>query len=237
VRKQFLLPQDEVARCIVHGQAHQYAVEVTHRCVGRQALYEELTSITPGMLQDHGGCWFRTLNKESNPGTTCLFDGVRLELNVQSGPYPEIGFCFPRTSFVFERDQFRILDQRTGVFEGWIQRAPIDSERLRVNKQGYEVLYFVQPPPHKHKVTLNDVRQELSDSLKLNDPTRLSLTSGPFLWTAEFQDDGRDMYSVYFNKNIVVDSRHMKTTRGSALIYVLEERSFSPGQPFAGRTV
>lgn len=147
-------------------------------------------------------------------------------MNLASASVPEFGLCFPRTSFVREREQMELQGELatdlSGDWAGWVRRAPSDSDRLRVNRKGWEVLYFVQPPPTTFDVTFSDLRAELCHTLQIADPKRISFSAGPFLWGPDFKEDGLGLYSNYFCADIVIDSRHMKTIRGSALIDVLE---------------
>ena len=176
----------------------------------------------PALIHGENMCWFRTMNKEDNPGGTCLFDGAKLEMNLASNYVPEFGVCFPRTSFVAERDRLNLdahlSTPSSGDWAGWMRREPSDSDRLRVNRKGWEVLYFLQPPPTEIDVTFSDLRAELCHTLQIEDLNRISLASGPFYWGPDFKEDGLGLYNNYFNSDIIVDSRHMKTVRGSALI-------------------
>jgi hypothetical protein len=223
--------------CVINGQRQSYDAEVTHRCRARHLLYEELARMVPGLIHSEQMCWFRTRNKNANPTGTCLFDGAKLEVNIAAATCaPEFGLCFPRGSFVTERERLDIdmgVDlpmPMSGDWAGWTRREPLDSDRLRVNRKGWEVLYFLQPPSTHFDVTFTDLRAELCYTLQIEDGRRISLAAGPFYWGPDFKEDGLGLYSSYFNTDMVIDSRHMKTTRGSALITVLEN-SVLPGEP------
>jgi hypothetical protein len=182
--------------------------------------------MVPALVQGENMCWFRTLNREENPGAACLFDGGKLELNLAASFVPEFGVCFSRSSFVAERERLDLdtilaLDP-AGDWAGWTRREPSDTDRLRVNRRGREVLYFLKPPPTDFDLTYSDLRAELCHTLKIADPQRISFMAGPFFWGPDFKEDGRGLYSNYFRTDIIVDSRHMKTVRGSALIDVIE---------------
>ncbi|KIX96480.1 uncharacterized protein Z520_07746 [Fonsecaea multimorphosa CBS 102226] len=230
VKKQFELPQHAVERCIIHGRGPQYSIELTHRCVARSALYDELVVLLPYLVRKGESCWFHTLNKESNTTSNCLFDGVKLKMNVQESQcLSDFGICFPRAAFVEEREKFGShhgsmpFEYPTIRTEGaWVHRHPSDSERLLVNREGYEVMYFCQPPQFQQEVTITKLRNVICSSLSINDPRRVILNAGPFYWDVDFQENGKDVQHTYFLDDIVVDGRHMRTVRGSALIYVLE---------------
>ena len=101
-------------------------------------------------------CCFRTLNSDSNPGNLCLFDGARLEMSFSSScDTPEFGFCFPRRSFVLERDRLElaglVAQPAVGDWMGWEHRETSDSERTCVNKKVREIL---RPPLAMHDVLL-----------------------------------------------------------------------------------
>jgi len=158
---------------------------------------------------------------------TCLFDGAKLEFNVASTTVSEFGICFQRTAFVVEREKLDIdafihRQSSSADWSGWTRREPSDSERLRVNKRGREILYFVQPPPTECDLTVSDLRAEVCHTLQIADVRRISFVAGPFYWGPDFKEDGLGLYSNYFNADIVIDSRHMKTQRGAALIDVIE---------------
>jgi len=232
IKKRFHFSRAALETCIIHGQREQYAVEITHRCQSRHTLYEELAQMAPLLLHGENMCWFRTLNKEQNPAVMCLFDGAKLEINVASSYVPEFGVCFPRTSFVGERERLD-LDAclsipSSGDWAGWVRREPSDSDRLRVNRRGWEVLYFLQPPSTVPDVTFSELRAEICHTLQVADPRRISLAAGPFHWGPDFKEDGLGLYSTYFNTDIIVESRHIKTVRGSALVDVLENPMPSP---------
>ena len=240
VQKPFALPQNAVERCIIHGQGSQYAVELTHRCAARADLYNELVTLLPYLGRNAEMCWFRTLNKESNRTSNCLFDGIKLELNHQStSSQQNFGICFSRMAFIQERENFQARNTslptefvviQNGSPRGppqWPCRGPTDSERLRVNRDGREILFFCQPPSQQQIVTITELRAVISRTLGIGDTTRMVLNAGPFYWDIDFQENGKDVQSTYFLDNIVVEGRHMKTAKGSALIYILE-RSRAP---------
>ena len=182
----------------------------------------------PTLLYNEHSCCFRTLNSNLNPSNFCLFDGARLEVSLSSSCItPEFGFCFPRRSFVLERDRLDlaglVAQPAAGDWMGWEHREPSDSERTCVNKKGREILYFLRPPPATHDVMLSELRAEIGKTLNITDLRRISFTAGPFFWPPEFREDGRGLYCTYFNSDIVVDSQHMLTSEGAALIDVLEK--------------
>jgi hypothetical protein len=199
-------------------------MEVTHRCLARRLLYSQLHKLVPSILEGTDLYYFHTLNNAQNPTTNCLFDGIHLQLYAEQRSRPEFGFCFARTAFVTEREAFCLAPTARGreKWEGWTQRGPTDSERLRVNKQGTEALYFLQPPLSQTRVTISQLRAEVAHSLGMEDSGRLELASGPFVWTRDFEEDERDVYTTYFGEDIVRRERHMKTVRGAALVYVCE---------------
>lgn len=226
-----------IANCIIHGEGEMYSVEVTHRCASRRRLYEDLVGMLPGLLRENDVYWFRTRNPETNIHHTCLFDGAELEMQLVTSHIPECGFCFARRAFIVERDTF---DQRQGYRaasselstpagngrEGstmqseWGIREPSDTERLQVNRHGWEIMFMLRP--QDGGVTISRLRAELSRLLSIADPRRILLTSGPFVWGPEFLEDGKDYYSTYFVHDHIVESRSMKTPRGGALMYVME---------------
>jgi hypothetical protein len=107
---------------------------------------------------------------------------------------------------------------------GWARREPSDSDRLRVNKRGREILYFIQPPASDGDLTYSDIRAEVYNTLHISNPTCISLQAGPFSWGPDFTEDGLGFYSTYFKTDIVIDGRHMKTMHGAALIDVVENK-------------
>lgn len=245
VEQPFSFPASNIASCIIHGEGEAYSVEVTHRCKCRRALYEKLVEMLPGLLRENDVYWFRTVNQSMNPNSTCLFDGAHLEMQLVSAHTPECAFCFPRRAFIEERDAFdrkylsRLASSgatppahvgqttlasalQANLSPGWMFREPSDSERLRVNRHGWEIMFVLQPSPTEAAATISRLRMELCRLLSISDSQRVILTSGPFVWGQEFQEDGKDYYNTYFSNDIVVDARSMKTVRGSALMYVLE---------------
>lgn len=224
-----------IANCIIHGEGEMYSVEITHRCTCRRLLHEELVRMLPGFLRENDVYWFRTRNPETNIQHTCLFDGAELEMQLVTSHVPECGFCFARRAFIAERDAF---DRQQGqmprgsasstsprdhsLSAGWTFRGPSDTERLRVNRHGWEIMFVLHPDAREGAVTISRLRMELCRLLCISDPRRVILTSGPFTWGGDFQEDGKDYYSTYFVHDLIVESRSMKTPRGSALMYVLE---------------
>ncbi|QKX57817.1 uncharacterized protein TRUGW13939_04937 [Talaromyces rugulosus] len=208
--------------CTIFAPGTQYTVEATHQCLYRRMLYDRLRQVVPLLIRDGDLCWFLTINKDDNPTESCLFHGAKLELKPLSKYIPEYGFCFARSAFVSERDRFNPRATRSGFWEEWTQRQPSDVERLLINRDGWEALYFVQPPASCSDITVSRLRDELCNSLQIIDPGRLSFTSGPYTWNSAFQEDGRSFYETYFTQDIVVDSRHMVTAEKSALVYVTE---------------
>jgi hypothetical protein len=83
-------------------------------------------------------------------------------------------------------------------------------------------MFVLHPDAREGAVTISRLRMELCRLLSITDPRRIILTSGPFTWGGDFQEDGRDYYSTYFVNDLIVESRSMKTPRGSTLMYVLE---------------
>jgi hypothetical protein len=162
------------------------------------------------------------MNKETNPAATCLFEGAKLEMKMTSAYVLEFGFCFPRASFIYEREHLNLSLQHAEARDGWVRRKPSDSDRLRVNRDGWEILYCVQPPASSSDVTVSEVISELCRTLRIADRRRVALASGPFYWGKDFKENGLGIYGTYFNVDMVVDGRHMRTVRGSALIDVLE---------------
>jgi hypothetical protein len=217
------IPAEIVRGCVVHGRGPHYSLEVGHQCLARQLLFEALAKMVPLVLQSTDVYSFITLNKEKNPSANCLFDGIQLELRTEPKSRPEFGFCFARSAFVAERDRFTSLETQVNLWEGWAHREPTDSDRLRINKRGCEILYFVRPPFNQPKVTISNLRSELASSLGIVSLNRLVLTAGPFVWDDQFEEDERNAHDTYFRRDLVTDSRHMKTMDGSALIYVHEK--------------
>jgi hypothetical protein len=228
IKKWFDFPESSFTSCTLSGRHGREPIqEMTHRCLARHMLYEDLVSLVPNCTPVENNCWFRTTNAELNVSSRCLFEGAKLEFNVSLVQCPEFGFCFRRTSFAAEREAFDVetvignLNKTTDPGE-WIRREPSDSDRLRVNKKGREVLYFFQSPSHEPDLSFGDLRSEICRSLQIVDSRRVSLAAGPFLWGPDFQDDGLPIYGTYFKMDIVVDGRHMKTAQGAALIDVIE---------------
>ncbi|GFF89359.1 uncharacterized transporter C1002.16c [Aspergillus lentulus] len=232
VEHQFTFPAMNIANCIIHGEGEMYSVEITHRCTCRRLLHEELVRMLPGFLRENDVYWFRTRNPETNIQHTCLFDGAELEMQLVTSHVPECGFCFARRAFIAERDAF---DRQQGqmprgsasstsprdhsLSSGWTFREPSDTERLRVNRHGWEIMFVLHPDAREGAVTISRLKMELCRLLSIADPRRLILTSGPFVWGVDFQEDGKDYYSTYFVNDLIVESRSMKTPRGSALMY------------------
>lgn len=186
-------------------------------------LYDRLRQMVPLLVRDGDLCWFLTINRDDNPTESCLFHGAKLELKPLSKHIPEYGFCFARSAFVSERERFNLRATQSGFTEDWTRRRPSDAERLLINREGWEALYFVQPPATGSDITVSRLKDELCNSLQIIDQGRLSFTSGPYTWNSAFQEDGRLLYETYFSQDIVVDSRHMITAESSALIYVIED--------------
>jgi hypothetical protein len=195
-------------------------------------LYEELSHLIPTLVHGDNLCWFRTLNKELNSAISCLFEGAQLELNLSSSYVPEFGFCFPRASFIAERERFDlnavIAEEPNGDWIGWRHREPSDGDRLRVNRRGWEVLYFLRAPPTDFDVTISDLKSELCHTLQIQDQRRIELSAGPFYWDNNFKEDGLGLYRTYFAVDQVIDGRHMKTATGNALVNVFEVTNLQP---------
>ncbi|KIX97744.1 uncharacterized protein Z520_06522 [Fonsecaea multimorphosa CBS 102226] len=205
-----------------------WALEMMHRCEPRLLVLRELRSMVPALVQCTNNSWFRTINRNANSSYLCLFDGAQLELNFSSMTTPEFGFCFPRRSFVAERERLDVnamLQQQpattTTDWAGWKRREPSDSDRLRVNKNGWEILYFVQPPKGEVDITVSELRAELCHTLQI-ETGRVLFGAGPFQWGPDFEEDGLGLYTTYFDTAIDTGARQMKTVRGAALIDVIE---------------
>lgn len=178
------------------------------------------------MVETVTDSWLRTVNKDGNGSKSpfCLFDGAQLEVNVSSPLTPEFGLCFSRLSFAAERELLdfdAMSNHPTGDWKGWTRREPSDTDRLRVNKRGREILYFVQPPLSECDVTVSELKAELCHTLQI-ESQRISLAAGPFIWGPGFVEDGLGVYATYFDTDVETDLHHMKTIRGAALIDVVE---------------
>lgn len=206
-------------------QAESPALEMMHQCEPRLLVLRALKSMIPAVVQCTSNSWFRTINRNSNPSDLCLFDGAKLELNFSSNTTPEFGFCFPRRSFAGERDRLDVITMLqhpdTTDWVGWTRREPSDPDRLGVNKNGWEVLYFVQPPKGEVDITVSELRAELSHTLQI-DPGRVRFSAGPFQWGPDFVEDGLGLYTTYFDTAVDTWPRQMRTIRGAALIEVTE---------------
>lgn len=226
IKNKFDLEGADFVNCSVVDFGQGQRGEINHRCSARRKLYEQIARYAPGLVQGHDFSWFRTLNQTDNLNRTCLFQGCQLDLCLLPVTPPEFGLCFSRTSFIKERERLDIdtLLNTDGSddWTEWTRRDPSDTDRLRVNKRGREVLYFVRPPSTIIDLTVEDLRSEICHSLKIDDPKSFSLASGPFFWGPDFKDDGTGLFSNYFGADILTDSRHMKTLRGAALIDVVE---------------
>ncbi|KAF9886418.1 hypothetical protein FE257_011450 [Aspergillus nanangensis] len=223
-----------IANCIIHGEGEMYSVEVTHRCASRRLLYEELVRMLPGFLRENDVYWFRTRNPGTNIHHTCLFEGAELEMQLVTSHIPECGFCFARQAFIPERDAFdqkqscrmasseSISSPSPAMQAEWAVREPSDTERLQVNRHGWEIMFVLRP--QDGAVTVSRLRAELGRLLSISDLRRILLTSGPFTWGPDYQEDGKDYFSTYFVHDHVSmeegsrSMRSMKTARGSALI-------------------
>lgn len=227
-------------------------MEMMHKCRSRALVLRELRNLVPLLVESPSDGWFRTLNtadevNAANMGTgtgpssssfssssyTCLFDGAKLELKVSSPDTPEFGLCFSRLSFAAERDALDLdalsSQQPAGDWAGWTRREPSNSDRLRVNKRGREILYFVRPPQSQADICVSDLKAEVCHTLRI-DSRRVSLAAGSFYWGPEFVEDGLGMYSTYFDSDPTTetDSHHMRTMRGAALVDVIEMPINSP---------
>ncbi|KAF4251695.1 hypothetical protein CNMCM8980_005564 [Aspergillus fumigatiaffinis] len=207
VDHQFTFPAMNIANCIIHGEGEMYSVEITHRCTCRRLLHEELVRMLPGFVRENDVYWFRTRNPETNIQHTCLFDGAELEMQLVTSHVPECGFCFARRAFIAERDAFDRQQSQMprgsasstsprdhSLSSGWTFREPSDTERLRVNRHGWEIMFVLHPDAREGAVTISRLRMELCRLLSITDPRRIILTSGPFTWGGDFQEDGRDYY-------------------------------------------
>ncbi|EAW12127.1 C2H2-type zinc finger protein [Aspergillus clavatus NRRL 1] len=213
VDHQFTFPAMNIANCIIHGEGEMYSVEITHRCSCRRLLHEELVRMLPGFLRENDVYWFRTRNPETNIHHTCLFDGAELEMQLVTSHVPECGFCFARRAFIAERDAFDRQQMSNkgssssprdqSLSPGWTFREPSDTERLRVNRHGWEIMFVLHPDARDGAVTVSRLKMELCRILSIADPRRIILTSGPFVWGVEFQEDGKDYYSTYFMVNVL----------------------------------
>jgi len=126
---------------------------------------------------------------------------------------------------VAERDRLdvdSVVNQPdTGDWRDWTRRGPSDSDRLRVNKKGREILYFVRPPPSESDASVSELRAELCRTLQVR-PERVSFSAGPFHWGPNFEEDGLGLYASYFDADLEIDVDYMKTVRGAALLDVIE---------------
>ncbi|KAF7177594.1 hypothetical protein CNMCM7691_005923 [Aspergillus felis] len=208
VDHQFTFPAMNIANCIIHGEGEMYSVEITHRCTCRRLLHEELVRMLPGFLRENDVYWFRTRNPETNIQHTCLFDGAELEMQLVTSHVPECGFCFARRAFIAERDAFDRQQSQMprgsasstspsaqSLSSGWTFREPADTERLRVNRHGWEIMFVLHPDAREGAVSISRLRMELCRLLSITDPRRIILTSGPFTWGGDFQEDGKDYYN------------------------------------------
>ncbi|GFG23123.1 probable transcription factor TDA9 [Aspergillus udagawae] len=208
VDHQFTFPAMNIANCIIHGEGEMYSVEITHRCTCRRLLHEELVRMLPGFLRENDVYWFRTRNPETNIQHTCLFDGAELEMQLVTSHVPECGFCFARRAFIAERDAFdrqqsqmprgsaaSTSPRAQSLSSGWTFREPSDTERLRVNRHGWEIMFVLHPDAREGVVSISRLRMELCRLLSIADPRRVILTSGPFTWGGDFQEDGKDYYN------------------------------------------
>ncbi|OCK80943.1 hypothetical protein K432DRAFT_392605 [Lepidopterella palustris CBS 459.81] len=223
INQQFSFPASRLQNCVIHGQREQYSIEATHQCLCRQLLLQYITSLLPNMASNTASCWFQTLNKEQNTTGNCLFDGAKLEMHLSSSA-PEFGFCFPRASFLPQRDAFDNSVFAPAQGSAWSRRPPFDADRLQVNRDGWELLYFVRPPATMSDLTVTDLINELCQTLRIDDPRKISLAAGPFHWTSDFRDDGLGVYRTYFHQDLVVNSQRMKTSKGAALLRVFESK-------------
>lgn len=225
IKQRFQVSRHCVESCSILDQHDSSALEMMHQCEPRLVVLRALRYMAPTLVQGTNSSWFCTLNREVNTSKLCLFDGAKLELNFSSMAAPEFGFCFPRRSFVAEREQMDadavIQMSAADDWIGWTRRAPSDSDRLRVNKNGWEILYFVRPPPSELDITLSELRAELCHTLKI-EPKCVLLRAGPFQWGTDFEEDGQGLYSTYFDSAVDTGTTRMKTIRGAALIDVLE---------------
>lgn len=226
VKTRFEFKSADIENCLVTDFEPGQGGEMNHRCSARRKLYEDIAGYAPGLVQGQDFSWFRTINQADYLNRTCLFQGCKLELCLLPVTTPEFGLCFTRTSFVKERERLDLdlllKTDESGDLRGWTRREPSDTDRLRVNKRGREVLYFVRPPDTFTDLTPGDLRAEILYSLQVEDPKKISFASGPFFWGSDFKDDESGLLSNYFGADIVIDSRHMKSLRGAALIDVVE---------------
>ncbi|KAF7121608.1 hypothetical protein CNMCM5793_009079 [Aspergillus hiratsukae] len=257
VDHQFTFPAMNIANCIIHGEGEMYSVEITHRCTCRRLLHEELVRMLPGFLRENDVYWFRTRNPETNIQHTCLFDGAELEMQLVTSLVPECGFCFARRAFIAERDAFDRQQSQMprgsgsprdqSLSSGWTFREPSDTERLRVNRHGWEIMFVLHPDAREGAVSISRLRMEVCRLLAIADPRRVILMSGPFTWGGDFQED--DTKERPFRCRICGESfsrkelhdRHQRTRHGATSSIPLPEiveaepsvthsNSYSPGQ-------
>lgn len=95
----------------------------------------------------------------------------------------------------------------TSDWAGWTRRAPSDSDLLRVNRKGWEVLYFLRPPETTMDITFSDLRAEVCHTLRLQDLRRVSFRAGPFVCAGDFKEDESVLYGTYFGSDTVFDGR------------------------------
>lgn len=167
------------------------------------------------------------MNKYDNPGKTCLFDGAKMKLHILPLVRPEFGFCFPRTAFIAERDKFDIECFSTNITVAgnmvrWRRRLPSDEDRLQVNREGWEVLYFAQPLSAQNDATFTDLRTEICTTLNITDSSRVTFAAGPFTWGPDFVEDNLGIYKTYFNIIRNDSLKAIKKIKGSALINIIE---------------
>lgn len=227
IKTSFPFSGSEVQSCVIFGRHNQFAVEITHNCHNRRALYQAIVSMVPTLLRVGEPYWFQTLNAQDSVNGTCLFHCARLELHPLSNTdsVAEFGFCFPRSAFVAERERFDSTSMATiyvaNDSSDIVRRQPSDSERLLVNRHGWEVLYFLRSPD-KRTLTFTDVQTNICHALQITNSDRLAMSWGNFYWSNEFRDDGSNFYNTYFANGVSTCSPPLKTATGGALIRISE---------------
>ncbi|KAF5239056.1 hypothetical protein FANTH_10103 [Fusarium anthophilum] len=222
IKTTFKFSRAALDSCIIHGHQEQHAVEITHQCPSRLSLYQDLQGMVPTLLRKYDIYWFQTLNKDKSLEGTCIFPGARLKMNnlTDKDSSVEFGLCFPRSAFVLERECFDITDiPEIYIFDVHprVRRQPSDSERLLINRAGWEVLYFFRTF-HGGDLTYTDLKAEVCEQLAITDQRRVALSSGPFSWGSDFVEDRFGFYNTYFAQDLNSNPRPMKTTSGAALI-------------------
>ncbi|KAL6810324.1 hypothetical protein J3E69DRAFT_377775 [Trichoderma sp. SZMC 28015] len=227
IKQRLSLHPHTLANCEIHGQDDRFAIEATHWCENRDLLYQQLQQTLPTLVHDNNSVWFQTINKCDNPSESCLFDEAKMKLHILPLVRAEFGFCFPRTAFVAERSKFDIRCFPINITVAgnrvqWRRRLPSDEDRLQVNREGWEVLYFIQPVSAQNDATFTDLRNEICNTLNITDSSRVTFEAGPFTWGPDFVEDNLGIYKTYFSSTMNPNLKVIKTIKGSALINIIE---------------